>query len=212
MPRMYCSKASRRRPEPAATKVSSETLKPGSSCRVSFQASESKTAISSRISPRAVTGCAHAQVGHVHQLRLGHNAGAVGHVAAHDDRIGVQRLGQLERTGARGVKALRQPQMIQRVHAVGAAHGSKARRGQTAGQNLRRGLANPLQAGLAGAVVKGQHQQDAATVRRGGAGLRGAWARAQTATERTSARDNPSRAASRPSRPKRDEENVCTTG
>ena len=114
----------------------------------------------------------HAQVWHVHQLRLCHNARAVGHVAAHDDRIGVQRLGQLERTGARGVKALRQPQVVQSIHAVRAAHGGKARRSQTAAQNLRRGLANPLQAGLAGAVVKGQHQQDAAVSPCGGANFR----------------------------------------
>ena len=118
--------------------------------------------------------CAHAQMGHVHQLGLGHNARAVGHVAAHDDRICVQRLGQLERTGARGVKALRQPQVVQRIHAVRAAHGSKARRGQSAAQNLRGGFANPLQAGLAGAVVKGQNQQYAAVFRCGGFGFRGA--------------------------------------
>ena len=59
------------------------------------------------------------------------------------------------------MKALRQPQMIEGVDAVGAAHGSKTGRGQAAGEDLRRGLAHPLQAGLARAVVKAQHQQNA---------------------------------------------------
>ena len=70
MPRMYCSNASRRIPAPAATKVSSETLKAGSICRVSLHASESSTPIRSLISPRALTGSTHPQVRHIHHLRL----------------------------------------------------------------------------------------------------------------------------------------------
>ena len=62
------------------------------------------------------------------------------------------------------MKALRQPQVIEGVQAIGAAHGSKARRGQAAGENLCGGFAYPLQAGLPGAIVKGQHKQDAAPV------------------------------------------------
>ena len=69
---------------------------------------------------------AHAQVRHVHQLRLRHNSAAIGQVAAHNDRIGVQRLGQLDRTGPRRVKALWQPQVIERVDAVRAAHGGES--------------------------------------------------------------------------------------
>ena len=111
-------------------------------------------------------------MGHIHNARLSQNAGAVGDVAAHNNRIGVQGLGQLDRTGARGVKTLRQPEVIQGVHAVRAAHGGEARRSKAAADNLRRGLANPLQAGLPGAVVKGQNQHDAAAALRGGAGLR----------------------------------------
>ena len=93
---------------------------------------------------------------------LCHNTRAVGYIAANHNRIGVQRLGQLERTGPRGMKALRQPQVIQRIHPVRSAHGRETRGGKAGAQDLRRGLANPLQAGLAGAIVKGQHQQDAA--------------------------------------------------
>ena len=69
------------------------------------------------------------------------------------------------------MKALRQPQMVQRIAPVRAAHRRETGRGQTAAQNLCRGLSNPLQAGLPGAVVKGQHQQNAAA--RGGAALLG---------------------------------------
>ena len=71
------------------------------------------------------------------------------------------------------MKALRQPQVIQRIKAVLTAHGSKARRGQSAAQNFCGGLANPLQAGLACAVVKGQHQQNAAMLPRARVSFRG---------------------------------------
>ena len=112
-------------------------------------------------------GCdrlAHAQMGDVHKTGLSHNAGSIGDVAAHHDRIRIQRLGQLERTGAGGMEPLRQTEMVQGIPAVGAAHGLKAHRAKAAADQFRRGLANPLQAGLPGTVVKRQHQQNAPTV------------------------------------------------
>ncbi len=169
MPRMYCSNASSRISFPAATNVSSATLNVGSSCFVSFHASALKTAIRSRISPRTLTVRQHAQVRHVHQRRLGHNAGSVGGVAAHHNRIGVQRLRQLERARPRRLKSLRQSQMVQRIHAVGAARRLESRRSEARAQNLRRRLANPLQARLPRAIVKGQHQQHASAAGRSAA-------------------------------------------
>ncbi len=132
MPRMYCSKASSRMPLPAAAKVSSATLNDGSSCRVSFHANVLNTAIRSRISPRALTSGSHPQLRHVHQPRLGHNSGSVGRVTAHHNRIGVQRLRQFQRTRARRLKALRQTQVVQRIHPVFAAGGLKPCRGESA--------------------------------------------------------------------------------
>ena len=108
---------------------------------------------------------AHAQMRHVHQLGLGYNARAVGEIAAHHNLIGIQRLGQLERGGARRMKTLRQTKMVESVEPISAAHGRKAGSSKPAGENLRRGLANPLQARLAAAVVKREDQQDSALAR-----------------------------------------------
>jgi len=71
-------------------------------------------------------------------------------------------LRQLERGGARRMKTLRQTKMVESVEPIRAAHGRKARRRKPAGENLRRSLANPLQARLAAAVVKREDQQDSA--------------------------------------------------
>jgi hypothetical protein len=65
------------------------------------------------------------------------------------------------------MKTLRQPQMIQRVSTVLATHGRKTRRRKPAAQDLRRRLANPIEAGLPGAVVKREHQQNPALPRGG---------------------------------------------
>ena len=107
---------------------------------------------------------AHAQVGHVHKLGLGHNSGSVRRVAAHHDRIRIQRLGQLERTGPRRMEPLRQSQVVQCIPAIGAAHGVKTNRTKPAAQQFRRSLANPLQAGLAGSIIEREHQQNASPV------------------------------------------------
>ena len=97
---------------------------------------------------------------HVHHPRLGHNLASVGLKTPHHNRIGIQRLRQLERTGARGLKPFRQAQVVQRIQPVCAAHRRKSRRSKAAAQNLRRRFANPLQARLAAAVVKRKHQQN----------------------------------------------------
>ena len=108
----------------------------------------------------------HAQVRHIYQRRFGHNAGSIRGVAAHYNRIRVQRLRQLQRARPRGMKPLRQSQMVQRIHAVGAAGGLESRRSEAHAQDLRRRLAHPLQAWLPGAIVKGQHKQHASAAGR----------------------------------------------
>ncbi len=108
----------------------------------------------------------HAQVRHIHQRRLGQNAGSVNGVAAHHNRIRVQRLRQLQRAGTRWMKPLRQSQVVQRIHAVGAAGRLESSRSEAHAQNLRRRFAHPLQARLPGAIVKGQHQQHASAAGR----------------------------------------------
>ncbi len=92
---------------------------------VSFHASVPNTAIMSCISPRALTAGSIRKLRHVHQRCLGHNRVPIGRVAAHHNRIGIQRLRQLERTRARRLESLRQSQVIQRIHAVGAARGQE---------------------------------------------------------------------------------------
>src|SRR5579863_6679690 len=108
-------------------------------------------------------------------MRLRHKVVAIGQIAADHDRIRVESLRQLERTGSRGLKALRQAEMIERVEAVCAAERCKARGVEAAGKNLGGGFADPLDVWLAAAVVEWQHQQDAAGTRVGrrGSGWRG---------------------------------------
>ena len=78
------------------------------------------------ISPRAVTGSPMRQVRNVHQPGFGHNAASVGNVAAHHNRIRIQRLRQFQRTGARGLKPLRQAKVVKRIHPIGPIHGIKS--------------------------------------------------------------------------------------
>ena len=101
---------------------------------------------------------------HIDKLGLGNDCGSVGEVAADHDGIGVEGLGEFERTGAGRLEVLRQAEMVESIHAVGAAHGLKTGRGEEAAEELGRGFANPLEAGLAGTVVERKHEQDAAAI------------------------------------------------
>ena len=112
-------------------------------------------------------GGGHAQVGHVNQLRLGLNLVAVSAVVAHHDVVGVERLRQLERAGARGLKTLGKAEVIEGIHAVGAGHGGESGRGKAGAQQVGGSFANPFEAGLAGTVVERQNQQDAAVIGEG---------------------------------------------
>ena len=103
------------------------------------------------------------QMRHVNHLRLGHDLASVRLKASHHNRIGIQRLRQLQRTGPRWLKTLRQSKMVQRIQPVFAAHRRKPRRSKTAAQNLRRRFANPLQARLSAMVVERKHQQNPPT-------------------------------------------------
>jgi len=58
-------------------------------------------------------------VRHIHHLGLDHDSRAVGQVAADDDRVCVHGLGQFERTGPRGMKALRQAEVVKLRYLVG---------------------------------------------------------------------------------------------
>ena len=166
MPRMYCSNASSRISRPAATNVSSDPLKAGSSSRVSLPRQCAEDAHQVAHLPAHAHRRQHAQVRHIHQRRLGHNTGSIGGVAAHHNRIRVQRLRQLQRARPRGLKPLRQSQVVQRIHAVRAACRLESRRSKAHAQNLRRRFAHPLQARLPRAIVKGQHQQHASAAGR----------------------------------------------
>lgn len=63
--------------------------------------------------------------------------------------------------------------MVEGIEAVGTAEGRKAGGGQASIEYLGRGLANPLQAGLAGVVAEWQDEEDSAVSAGGlGSGLR----------------------------------------
>ncbi len=105
----------------------------------------------------------HAQLVDLQHLRLHLDAAVRGPgvddvVAADDDEVRVQRLRNAEGGGAAGAEVRRQAQMLQRILAVVAADGQKARRGEPLVQRVGKRVADPAQVCLAGAVVEGQHQ------------------------------------------------------
>ena len=79
-------------------------------------------------------------------------------VGAHDHGVGVERLRNADGSGSRWLKGLRKSQVIERVEAVGAADGQKARRFHAAIQNVGGGFADPVQIWLRRVVLKGQDQ------------------------------------------------------
>src|SRR6202008_724839 len=100
----------------------------------------------------------------------GNDRGSIVDVITHHDPVGVEGLGKLDRARTGGLKSLGQSQVIERIQAVGPAHGGKSRGGKTTAQEGRRSLPNPFEAGLTGAVVKRKHEQNAASA---GTGTRG---------------------------------------
>jgi len=163
-----------------------------------------------RISPRAVTAA--------FMRRFGTSTNCASATmpvrrsrSCHDDRIGVQRLGQLERTGARGVKALRQPRWsrayMRSARLMGAkpAEARRLLKISAEASRIHSRLGWPVR------LSKGSTSRMRPCPPVAGPTSAALWARAQTVMQRASAVPSPRTAASCLTRPERDEENVCTT-
>ena len=98
---------------------------------------------------------------HVQQLCRYVQRSAVERVGADDDVIRIECLRQADGGGAGWLKAQRQPEMIERVLAIAAADHLEACGAEPLIQNLGHSLADPVEAGLPGAIVKGQRHQQA---------------------------------------------------
>jgi hypothetical protein len=103
-------------------------------------------------------------MGNVDDAGFGENVRAVGGEAADNDGVGVEGLGKFEGAGAGGMESLRKAEMVESVDAVDAVHGRKAGRGKTAAKQVGCSLAHPFKAGLAGAVVEGQDEENPAAI------------------------------------------------
>jgi hypothetical protein len=62
------------------------------------------------------------------------------------------------------MESLGQAEVVEGIDAVDAIHGREAGGGTAAAEQVGGGLTNPLKAGLAGAVVKGQDEENPAAV------------------------------------------------
>ena len=83
-------------------------------------------------------------------------------VAANDDVVGVERLGDADGGGARGAEVGGKAEMVEGVEAVVVGEGEEAGRGESLVEGVREGVADPVEIRVSGAVVEGQDEDDAA--------------------------------------------------
>jgi hypothetical protein len=105
----------------------------------------------------------HREVVDVEDLGLDGDAGLIDGVAADDDEVCVEGLGDANGGGTRGLEVDGEAEVVESVLAVVAGDGEEAGGGETLVQGVREGVADPVQVGLAGAVVEREDQDYAAT-------------------------------------------------
>ncbi len=125
--------------------------------------STSKRRASSAESSR---GCGEAELVDLEDLRLDGDAAVVDGVAADDDEVGVEGLGDADGGGAGGLEVDGKAEVIESVLAVVAGDGEEAGGGEALVEGVGEGVADPGEVGLAGAVVEGEDEDDAAAGRR----------------------------------------------
>ncbi len=82
--------------------------------------------------------------------------------AADDDVVRVQRLGDAEGGCAAGAEVVGEAEVFESEEAVVAADGEEAGGGEALVEGVGEGVADPVEVCLAGAVVEGEHQDEAA--------------------------------------------------
>ena len=83
-------------------------------------------------------------------------------VAADDDEVGVEGLGDADGGGAAGLEVGGKAEVVERVLAVVAADGEEAGGGEALVEGVGEGVADPGEVGLAGAIVEGEDEDEAA--------------------------------------------------
>ena len=119
----------------------------------------------------------------VEDLRLDGDAAVADGVAADDDEVGVEGLGDADGGGAGGLEVDGKAEVVERVLAVVAGDGEEAGGGEALVEGVGEGVADPGEVGLAGAVVEGQDEDDAADGSASGA-LGGVCARPESVQRR----------------------------
>ena len=97
----------------------------------------------------------------VEDLRLDGDASIADGIAAYDDEVGVEGLGDADGGGAGGLEVDGKAEMVERELAVVAGDGQKAGGGEALIERVGEGVADPVEVGLAGAVVEGEDEDDA---------------------------------------------------
>ncbi len=85
-------------------------------------------------------------------------------IAAYDDEVGVECFGDADGGGAGGLEVDGKTEMIESVLAVIAGDGQESCGREALVERVGEGLTDPGEIGLAGAVVEGKDQHDAAGV------------------------------------------------
>ena len=146
----------------AARKVCSATLKWGSIWRATFQAMAFSTSKRRGELGGVCEGLRHAELVDVENLGLYGDAAIVDGVAADDDVVGVEGLGDADGGGAGGAEVDGEAEVIESVLAVVAGDGEEAGGGKALVEGVGEGVADPGEVGLAGAVVEGKDEDDVA--------------------------------------------------
>ena len=105
-------------------------------------------------------GAGHAQVVDLEDLGLDGDSSVGDVVAADDDVVGVEGLGDADGGSAGGTEVGREAEVIERVLAVVAGDGEEACGGEPLIESVGEGLADPCEVGLAGAIVEGKDEND----------------------------------------------------
>ena len=111
-------------------------------------------------------GLRHVELIDVEDLGLDGDAVLVDGVVADDDVVGVEGLGDADGGGAGGAEVGGKAEVVERELAIVAGDGEEAGGGEALVEGVGEGIADPCEIGLAGAVVEGKDQDDAASAGR----------------------------------------------
>ena len=91
-------------------------------------------------------------------LRLHGDAAIVDGVTAYDDIVGIECLRDADCRCARGFEVDRKAEMIEGVLAVVAGDGKESGRGEALVEGVGKGVADPREVGLSGAVIEREYK------------------------------------------------------